>query len=437
VRLNLPAVRNLGIPAVAWSARRPNAAAARTPASLSALIIPITLVITSAMPSALQIVFGTVLVTPSRVLGMISIFVVIPAIVSGNRFNRNAADWFVMLFAFWASISFLVSGGTKGIQSAGAIALESIVPYFIGRVYITDSARMSKVAVTMMLIVWAVLPLAFVESMTRVHIVQEALGAKIGNLLSAESMRYGILRAMATFDHPILYGVFCALVFPAAWYILPRRWRILNVTVIAASVVLSASSAAYLGFALIAALILWERFTTRVQHRWQILLGIMLAAITLIGLVSNRPLTSIIAGSLSFSSSTGWIRLLQWNFGWANVWDHWLLGLGSSDWVRPYWLNSSIDDYWLLNAMLYGIPGLIGVAGATLSAIVAVGRGAIPQTDHARRNARIAWVFAIVMLSVVGLSVDYWKGMQVLFFFMIGQGMFLGWPRAVSPRPAR
>ena len=431
-------MRNYGMPAVAAPRRRWAVAATRETASTAALAVPILLVLTAVLPSALQIVVSKVLITPNRVLCIACFFMVLPSIISAKGFKRSAADGFVIAFALWASLCYLINNGTNGIQSAGAVILESIVPYFVGRVYITDAARLTKIAATMMLIVWVLLPLAIPEAILRIHFVQVALGAKLGNLQGDEGVRYGILRAMATFDHPILYGVYSASILPFAWYVLPRAARVFNIGAIALSVVLSASSAAYLGFVLVVGLIGWETFTRTVQHRWRILALLGFGMLMTVDIISKRPLTSIIAGSLSFSSGTGWTRLLQWDFGWANVMQNWDFGLGSRDWVRPFWLPSSVDNYWLLNAIQFGIPGLGLVILTAAAAFTTVGRNRIPLADTRMHNAQIAWVLMIVMLCVVGLSVDYWKGMQALFFFMIGQGMFLGGlPPAASRMGAR
>jgi len=406
------------------------------PLGLPSLALPICIVVASCLPSALQFVASSVLITPSRVLCAAAFFLVLPSALSGNRYPRQLSDAFVTFFALWASICYVVNRGEDGIQSAGAIVLESFVPYFVGRFYVNGPDCLAKIAGVMMLIVWLLLPIAAIEAITRVHLVQDWLGVKSATEFGGESIRFGILRAMATFDHAIIYGVYCTSVLPLAWYILPRRMRLANIAAIAISVVLSASSAAFVGFALVAALIGWDVFTTRLQHRWRILGALFALGLVVIEIVSRRPLSSIVAGSLSFSSSTGWIRLIQWNVGWDNVAQNWLFGLGNRDWTRPAWLPASVDDYWLLNAMEFGVPGFLGIVGAVLSALVAVGHNKQLPADRKWHDARMGWMLAVILLAFVGLSVDYWKGMQVLFFLALGQGVFLGAARAREAFPA-
>jgi len=231
---------------------------------------------------------------------------------------------------------------------------------------------------------------------------------------------------MASFDHPIIYGTFCASVFSMVWLVLPEKGRWRRVAAILGSVFLSASSACYLAAAFQIGLISWQRLARGIQHRWTLLIGAIAFFLFIVDIASNRSLPAIVISSLTLSPQTGWVRLVQWDNGWSNVADNPIYGLGYRDWSRPGWLSASVDDFWLLVAMKFGVPGLVAAVGSVFAAIYASTRNIqfLPTPRH--QAAVRAWVFTMITISIIGITVDYWKGAHAFFFFLLGQGIFLG-----------
>ncbi len=110
---------------------------------------------------------------------------------------------------------------------------------------------------------------------------------------------------------------------------------------------------------------------------------------------------------------------------------HPFLGIGLGDWTRPVWMSDSMDNFWLLIAMRYGLPAWAMLVGLVLGlVVVAARRQGLPETW---RRARHAWAFTLFGIAVAAATVHLWNALFVLFLFLIGAGAWL----TDAPLPAR
>jgi hypothetical protein len=94
---------------------------------------------------------------------------------------------------------------------------------------------------------------------------------------------------------------------------------------------------------------------------------------------------------LTLSPSTGFYRLVQWDYGWREVMAHPLLGLGLNPWERPAWLGASIDRAYKRQR---GSPAV-------------------------QLSIRV-WSITVVSIAVAALAVHFWAQSLVVFFFLLG-----------------
>ena len=93
---------------------------------------------------------------------------------------------------------------------------------------------------------------------------------------------------------------------------------------------------------------------------------------------------------LTFNSGTAYWRLHIWNFGSAEVWRNPLFGIGLNDWARPSWMwTASVDNFWLLTAMRYGIPAFLLLVAGIAPNLVGIVRPDLP-TEALRDAAHAA-----------------------------------------------
>jgi hypothetical protein len=110
---------------------------------------------------------------------------------------------------------------------------------------------------------------------------------------------------------------------------------------------------------------------------------------------------------------------------------HPFLGIGLGDWTRPVWMSDSMDNFWLLIAMRYGLPAWAMLVALVLGLVVmAARRQGLPESW---RRARHAWAFTLFGIAVAAATVHLWNALFVLFLFLIGAGAWL----TDAPLPAR
>lgn len=385
-----------------------------------------------ALPSDISPVLGSAALPPYRIVGLIALFVLLPRMLRAGTFRWNFADVCVAFLALWQPICHIVNeSSATSWQAAGSGFLECM-SYFIARLAVTNLSGLTNVARVITIIMFVILPFTFVEAVFRVHIVHEFMGAHLP--ATVFDIRLGLLRAMGPFEHTIMYGTFCASVLSLSWYILPRRMRMIRTIFVAFATFLSVSTGPMMAGGLQIGLSLWDRILERVPSRWTILVSGVVTGLLVLSVASNRPLINIVISYLTLVPATGWIRLAQWTYGWPDVMRNWLFGYGYNDWPRPHWLQSSVDSYWLHRALMFGLPGLIGHILATGSAILIVARAKLSGAQRTLDDARKGWMFAVVAISIVGITVDYWHAMNAYFFFMMGLGLWLADP-AVAAQP--
>jgi O-antigen ligase len=108
----------------------------------------------------------------------------------------------------------------------------------------------------------------------------------------------------------------------------------------------------------------------------------------------------------------------------VNVWENPFFGIGLNDWVRPAWLAGSMDNFWLLLTVRYGVPGFIFMSIAYVSLIWKVARIKLDTTSPVWQFRR-AWVFMQIAMILTLCTVDVWETPLSYVFFMLGAGAWL------------
>jgi hypothetical protein len=242
-----------------------------------------------------------------------------------------------------------------------------------------------------------------------------------------ETGRLGLYRAPSGFDHPILYGAFCAASLGLIWYLYqdrPVRWMIAACVV--GATFLGLSSAPLLACIVTAIFILWEQYTRSVQNRAAITISIFVIGYLVLSAVTNRSPIELILPYISLDAWTAYYRVLIWHYAMMNISDNPIFGLGLTEWVRPSWMPTSVDCLWLTLMLLGGIPTL----GLLVTGIVLLMRRVHgqPQAESETRQtwqARFGWTATVLALCFQAFTVHYWGAMHAVFFFVLGLGAWL------------
>ncbi len=346
------------------------------------------------------------------------------ALLSGRAGCFTLSDGMMFGFGFWVLFTYVYHHGMERFPYGTIAALELLGGYMAGRLLVRSVADYRRFVRYLLVALLVLFPFALYELLTARMLTAEILGrifpAQVKHV-DPNSFRFGLSRVQAGFPHAILFGLFCSVAIANVYYLYRNSLaRMLPRLGLAASMTLmSLSSAAWLSMGLQVLLIVWGWLT---RGRWWLLVGLCVFFYVVIDALSNRGPIIILIENLTLNPQTAWWRVHIWNFGTDNVLNNPVFGLGLNDWVRPYWLAPTIDNFWLVIAMRHGLPaiGMLGLAIA-LHVWEAV---RIKDLDAAAGTVRTGYMVALTGLFFTLATVHVWDSVAVLSMFCLGAGAF-------------
>ncbi len=367
---------------------------------------------------------GPVLLSPHRLL----ILVLFVPFFFMLFFARRAgpvllADWLIFGSALWVALALAMNHPVgRIIEPAGIHMIEFFGAYLIARVAIQSSEDFHQVVKVFFIIVMVLLPFAAIESLTHRPILLELLPGTYVYPIDAGA-RLGMRRAQSLFAHPIIYGVFVSAGLGFFWYTLkPRGLRFAAAPLVAMATIFSLSTGALISFIMQAAFISWDSIMKALKRRWTLFVILAILGYILIDLLSNRTPFHVLVTYATFSTGSAYNRILIWQYGTENVWANPIFGIGLNDWARPVWMVSSVDNYWLLIAMMYGLPAIVMLLLALVLILRKVALADLRSLDA--RQCRAAYLVVFGGLFIAGGTVHFWHAMMAFVMFIYGSG---GW----------
>ena len=398
----------------------------------------IVFVIATAMPLTFQIAGAHLNVHRALMLAMI--LPLIGGWISGQAPGKIVlVDILMIAHALWMLIALLTNHSPDTVIVYWlSQATETLGPYLLARLVIRDKNSFLFFTKCLIVMVLLLLPFAMIESVTGktilVDIFEKIPGTGVPRNVGYGE-RLGLTRAQVTFDHPILYGVYCAIPLSLAIISLradkriSKNGRSLRAFVILAAVFFSVSSGALAAAVVQIGLITWDTVLRNVRARWNIFGGLFAAAYAFVAMVSNRAPLVVLISYVTFSTSTAYNRILIWRYGTDDVMGSPFFGIGLNDWSRPIWLGSSVDNFWLLWAMRYGLVGFLLLALPILLILINVIKRDF-SADAGLADCRKGYVFSIIGVSTALATVAFWGGAYAMLCFLIGSGV---WMMTVQP----
>lgn len=342
-----------------------------------------------------------------------------------------ASVWFIISLIYTTSYE-------AGLVSGTSYSVDYGLAYLLGRASIRAPEDLRQLFRYFLPGILALVVLLAAESISHRMLLRPFLA----NVLRAPDpylyfrFRWGLLRAMGPFPHPILGGVFLAGILPMAWYLAhTARIRLLGCAA-ALGAIFTVSSTAVIALAIAGGIIIMDvaqrKLKLPVFPFAAAYIGLMLISISVI---SESGLISFAIRNFTFDAGSGYYRVWIWQYGGAEALANPLFGIGLRDWVRPEGMfNDSVDTYWLLITMLHGFPALAAVAFAMLGTIIAVLR--TQRFRHpADADAAKSIVLFLVMAAVSGFTVHLWESVNSWIALMIGCGVSLASQARSVPAP--
>ena len=378
--------------------------------------------VTILMPISLEL--AGLRLSPTRVFLLVAILPFASQVVTGRIGRFTWIDTFFVLYGLWIFVALVMVHGVSQIPFAGITAVELVGGYFVGRVLIRSLQDYRYVLRFMFFGIMALLPVAIYENFTGTMVIPDLLRPVFETPTRADSAfgRMGLERTYVVFDHPILWGLFCSLTL-SNFVMAVRRSPALIVLAILFSVyttMLSLSSAPLLACSLQLGMLAWGWI---MGGRWKLFLILMVTGYVVVDLLSNRTPITIIIETLTFNPMSGWVRIAIFDAGWAAVKGSPIFGIGFNDWVRPSWVTSSVDNFWLLNAMRYGMVGSLFIIAAFVTHLWVLGRAEIADPDV--RAVRRGHAIALAGTAFTMVTVHIWGNVSIFVMFYIGAGAWM------------
>ncbi len=394
---------------------------------------------------------GSLTLSPSRLIFLVSVPILLAGLLAGRLGKFRLIDLFVFLNIGWMVISIFVNDPGNAVTFAGLNGTMILGGYLVGRAGVRNIADFQRLSKLLCIAVLFSAPFALAETRNGTMHLAELLG-KLPGLIPVENTlntpRFGLNRVQFVFEHPIHYGLFCtmaaALTFIGLRSVIGWTQRMIATAVIVGCCFLSVSSGPFLALMVQILLIGWMIAMRRVPRRWPLLIGLTSALYLVLELLSNRPAIIAIVTELSFNPATANARRVLFEYGIRQIGRTPLFGAGFERWELPTWLSGSVDNFWLLLALIYGIPAFVGLFGAMLLALIGIStRPARPGSAY--DDARQAWCITMVSLTLTLATVAIWSEIMALFYLLFGAGVWMldgdpdlrRDPAVAAPAPAK
>lgn len=352
-------------------------------------------------------------------------------LLSGRAGRLIWTDFLFFLHIVWMSAAIAINNPNMVLQNTGAAALEFLGGYLIGRIYIRSRADFIALCRWLGFLVCLTLPLAIFETLTGIPPLIRIINMLpvIDSLpVSHTDPRLGLERVQVFLAHPIHYGLFASSAFSLTVVALKgiisdgQRW-LLGAS-IGLSVFLSLSSGALVPMVMQIGLIVWITLFRSIDHPWRVLVILVALTYAVVEVLSNRSAVMVFFSYAAFSNHNAYWRAIIFEWGMINVWSNPFFGLGFNEWVRPSFMHSgSMDNFWLVQAVRYGIPGFLLIALGYGIGMLRVGLRDF-RKDPILAQLRRAWIFTFVGLTLTLCTVHIWSTVYSFVFFLFGAGMW-------------
>ncbi|RLT93661.1 MAG: O-antigen ligase domain-containing protein [Ketobacter sp.] len=371
------------------------------------------------LPTTISINLGFMRMTPYRLILIVFFLMNLQKILLQFQFKRGNPGFYLVFCGFWSFLALWLNHDLAlGLETGGINFIELTAPFFIVAAYAKDLRRYEKMIKILMIQVCLLLTISLPETVTGFNWFRTLTDAIFGGWHVHIDPRFGFDRAMATFDHPIINGVVSSSIIGFVYFC--TRWWMTAFPVVATATSLSSGAIASIMTQFM--LMGWERFV-KVRKRWLILFGILFGIYLAAEFISNRSGVMAILSVLVFSPGTAYNRYYIWIYGTENVANNPFFGLGLNDWERPSYMGASIDNYWLVIMMRYGLPALISYV--IFISIICRQLFRYRVKDKKLTALRRGWLTGLAGLCVSAGTVHYWNTAYIYFNFYIGLGFAL------------
>lgn len=330
-----------------------------------------------------------------------------------------ACDFFAFATTAWMIVASLSSVGTSALSATGGDALDFLGGYLIARAYVFGRPALDMFIRVLKIFAITAVILAMMDSFSGRLIVHETINSVVNSQsLPTAGFRQGSVRAASTFDHEILFGVFCAL---TAGILLYWEKSLLRRTLAAGlclwGTILSLSSAALMAIAMIFGFYTYDRLLGRYSWRWVAFWVVTGTASFVFSILSAHPLGWILS-NLILDPQTGYYRISIWDAALDYVVRSPIVGYA----YEPFDINvlSSVDSIWLVQVLRFGVPMFVLFFLTNVTAFLPGRAQSQSAANGYLDRMRRAFTLVILMFMFTGLTVHFWNYMVMFWGLCLG-----------------
>lgn len=369
------------------------------------------------IPSDLELSIGGAKFTSGRI-GVV--LLLIPAVVRlfGAGRRLMLVDFLALVTGLWMIGAAIYVDGSGSLSSAGAEALEFVGGYFVARAFIYGPPAVAAFIKVMKICLLIAVAVAVLDNLSGRWVISDLLAAIFHIPSMVPQTRANSVRAISTFVHPILFGVFCSMV---AAIVLNTEANVakkaLYVSICIFGAILSFSSAALMAVVLAFGVYLYNGQMRGFRGRWQALIAVLVIFMLAVTVATNHPLGWVLS-HLTLDPDSSYFRLLIWDSAFEHISQQPIFGNA----LRP--LNDSIldattDSAWLVFALRYGIPMITLMFLMNVAAFMPAGSYAVRNRPPVA-PLQLAFTTVLSLFMFVGLTVAYWNYMWIFWGVCIG-----------------
>lgn len=372
------------------------------------------------------------LLSPYR-LYLIVGFLLLVGPASKQKLKFAWPDLGILLGCFWIALASYMTTGklTDTLAQGGAHGIDIGLSYFFMRLSVRSPRDLRLFLVAIAPAVAGTGAILAMESVSGRLIVQPIFSSITGQpLRGGVEFRLGLARGVASFPHAILAGICLASFMTIYWMSGLRGWPKIIGFVGAFGAFFTMSSAALLGLLMGGLLIAYDWLSLRFRNfTWSLFLAGSTILFLTVELVSNSGFFNLLVRFASLNTVSAYNRVLIWKYGSESVMRHPFFGIGYEDWDRPSWMNwstsFSVDHFWLILAMRFGLPVSVFFIFATAMAVLLVARRSTKVSPVDARLMR-GVAIALAVFALGAISVSLWLNALVWFFMLVGISVTLG-----------
>ena len=372
------------------------------------------------LPTQVQLSLGPGLrFTPGRVAIALLLVPAIAALFQSGR-RWLLCDFLVFATAAWMIFAGVSVAGTSALSSAGGDALDLLGGYLITRGLIFGPLAVDTFVRVLKVFAITVVIFAIADHVFGRLFVQDTLAAILHTSDPPKvGFRNNLVRAAASFDHEILFGVFCALTLAILLYwergILARA---VAVGICLLGCFLSLSSVSLMVAGIVLGVYAYDRLLSGYPARWPAFWLLIGTIIAVFAGVSNNPLGWVVS-HLTLDPQTGYFRMMIWETALIYIGQSPFIGYGYGLFNNNI-VDGSVDSIWLLETLRFGVPMLVLFLLSNVAAFFPVRQQRMNANDTYLGRMRQAFTLVILLFMFSGLTVHFWNFMWMFWGLCIG-----------------